>query len=77
MYYQRIMRGTLLEGAYGGFSLEAGRIGSPLVPGNSEDWLKSASIFVGSDSPFGPLLLGYGRAQDGNSSFYLYLGRPF
>jgi NTE family protein len=77
MYYHRIMRGTLLEGAYGGLSLEAGRIGNPLVPGNSEDWLKSASIFVGSDSPLGPLYLGYGRAQDGNSSFYLYLGRPF
>ena len=77
MYYQRIMRGTLLEGAYGGFSLEAGRIGNPLVPGNSDDWLKSASIFVGTDSPLGPLYLGYGRAQDGNSSFYLYLGRPF
>ena len=77
MYYHRIMRGTLLEGAYGGFSLEAGRIGDPLVPGNSEEWLKSASIFIGSDSPLGPLYLGYGRAQDGNKSFYLYLGRPF
>lgn len=77
MYYHRILRGTLLEGAYGGLSLEAGRIGNPLVPGNSDDWLKSASIFVGSDSPLGPLYLGYGRAQDGNSSFYLYLGRPF
>jgi NTE family protein len=77
MYYHRIMRGTLLEGAYGGLSLEAGRIGNPLVRGNSEDWLKSASIFVGADSPLGPLYLGYGRAQDGNNSFYLYLGRPF
>lgn len=77
MYYHRIMRGTLLEGAYGGFSLETGRIGDPLVPGNSEDWLKSASIFVASDSPLGPLYFGYGRSQDGNSSFYLYLGRPF
>ncbi|MES2820905.1 MAG: patatin-like phospholipase family protein [Pseudomonadota bacterium] len=77
MYYHRILRGSLLEGAYGGFSLEAGRIGNPLVPGNSEDWLKSASVFVGSDSPLGPLYLGYGRAQDGNSSLYLYLGRPF
>ena len=77
MYYHRILRSSLLEGAYSGFSLEAGRVGNPLVPGNSEEWLKSASVFVGSDSPLGPLYLGYGRAQDGNSSFYLYLGRPF
>jgi len=77
MYYHRILPGSLLEGAYGGFSLEAGRIGNPLVPGNSEDWLKSASIFVATDSLLGPVYLGYGRAQDGNSSFYFYLGRPF
>ena len=30
-----------------------------------------------ADSPLGPIYLGYGRAQDGNSSFYFYLGRPF
>jgi NTE family protein len=77
MYYHRILQGSLFEGAYSGFSLEAGRIGNPLVPGNSEEWLKSASIFIASDSPLGPIYLGYGRAQDGNSSFYFYLGRPF
>lgn len=77
MYYHRILPGSIFEGAYSGFSLEAGRIGNPLVPGNSEDWLKSASVFVASDSPLGPVYLSYGRAQDGNSSFYFYLGRPF
>ena len=77
MYYHRIMSGSLLEGAYGGVSLEAGRIGNPLVAGNSEDWLKSSSVFIGTDSPIGPLYLGYGRAEDGNSSFYFYLGRPY
>lgn len=77
MYYHRILPGSLFEGAYSGVSLEAGRIGNPLVPGNSEDWLKSASIFIATDSLLGPVYLGYGRAQDGNSSFYFYLGRPF
>ena len=77
MYYHRIMESGLLEGAYGGFSLEAGRIGNPLVVGNTEDWLKSGSIFVAADSPLGPMYFGYGRAQDGNSSLYFYLGRPF
>jgi NTE family protein len=77
MYYHRIMRGTFLDGAYGGFSLEAGKIGEPLVPGNSDDWLKSGSIYVGSDTPIGPAYLGYGRAADGNDAFYFYLGKPF
>ena len=76
MYYHRILPGSLFEGADSGFSLEAGRIGNPLVPGNSEDWLKSASIFIATDSFLGPVYFGYGRAQDGNSSLYFYLGRP-
>jgi NTE family protein len=29
------------------------------------------------DSPVGPAYLGYGHAQDGNSSWYFYLGRRF
>ncbi|MGC2047497.1 MAG: patatin-like phospholipase family protein [Gallionella sp.] len=77
MYYHRIMRGTLLEGAYGGFSLEAGKVGDPLVPGSPDGLLKSGSIFVAADSPVGPVYLGYGHAQDGNSSWYFYLGLPY
>jgi NTE family protein len=77
MYYHRIMRGTLFEGAYGGFSLEAGKIGNPLVPGNPEGVLRSGSVFVAADTPVGPAYLGYGRSQAGNSSFYFYLGRAF
>lgn len=77
MYFHRIMRSSLLEGAYGGFSLEAGRVGGPLVPGSPEGLLKSGSVFVASDTPLGPAYLGYGRAADGNDSFYFYLGRQF
>jgi NTE family protein len=77
MYYHRIMRGSLLEGAYGGFSLEGGKVGDPLVPGSPDGLLKSASVFVSVDSPVGPVYFGYGHAQDGNSSYYFYLGRPF
>ncbi|MCC6075084.1 patatin-like phospholipase family protein [Pseudomonas sp. GCM10022188] len=77
MYYHRILEGSIFEGAYSGFSLEFTRIGDPLVPGNSEDWLKSAAVFIAADSPLGPVYLGYGHAEDGNKSFYFYLGRPF
>jgi len=77
MYYHRILRGSLLQGAYGGFSLELGRMREPLVPDNSEDWLTSASIFVATDTPIGPMYLGYGHAKGGNNSLYFYLGRPY
>ncbi|MGZ8203176.1 MAG: patatin-like phospholipase family protein [Burkholderiales bacterium] len=77
MYYHRILRGSILEGAYGGMSLEFGKVGDPLVQGNPDGILKSASIFVAADTPVGPAYLAYGRATDSSSNFYFYLGRPF
>ena len=77
MYYRRILQGTLFEGAYGGFSLEAGKVDEPLIPGNPDGDLWSASLFVAVDTPIGPMYLAYGRAATGLGSFYFFLGRPF
>ncbi len=77
MYHHRILRGTFLEGAYGGLSLEAGKVRRPLVPGSPEGLLKSASIWIAVDSPIGPAYLAYGRASGGSDNFYFYLGRAF
>jgi NTE family protein len=77
VYFHRILRSGLFDGAYGGLSLEAGKVGNPLVPGNPDGLLKSASVFVAADTPIGPAYLGYGRAQSGSSSFYFYLGVPY
>jgi len=76
VYFHRLARGGLFDGAYGGLSLEAGRYGNPLVAGNPSGWLKSMALFVGADSPVGPVYFGYGRAADGQGSFYFLLGRP-
>jgi NTE family protein len=76
VYYHRLARFSILEGIYAGGSIEAGRVGKPLVPNAPTGLLKSASVFLGMDSPIGPLYLGYGRAADGSSSTYLFLGRP-
>lgn len=79
MYYRRVMQGSLFEGAYIGASLETGKIGRQPIPASDErrDWLHSASIFVGADSPLGPAYLGYGRSSEGNNNIYFYLGRPY
>ena len=77
MYYKRIMKGTLLDGAFGGASLEMGRYGVPLVPDAPTGLLTSGSLFIGADTPVGPAYLAYGRAVDGNQSFYFFLGRAF
>jgi NTE family protein len=77
MYYHRILQGKLLEGAYAGFSLEVGKMNSPLVLSAPTDWITSGSAFIGSDTPIGPAYLGYGRASTGVGSFYFFLGKPY
>jgi NTE family protein len=77
IYYRRIMRGSILDGAYGGLSLEAGRYKQPLVQGNPSGDLKSLAVFVSADTPLGPAYLGYGLAEDGAKALYFFLGRPF
>jgi len=76
MFYRRIVRGGILAGAYGGLSLEVGNYSNPLVPGNASGVLKSIAGFVATDSPIGPVYLGYGRAADSTQSLYFFLGRP-
>ena len=61
--------------AYIGGSLEAGNVYL-----YREDFLSldnliyAGSIFVGLDSPFGPIFLGYGHADTGEGSLYLNFG---
>jgi NTE family protein len=77
VYFHRILPGTLFEGAYGGLSLEVGRVGTPLVPSNPDGVITSGSVFVAADSPVGPAYFGYGRSSTGSSSFYFFLGLPY
>nr|WP_283254243.1 patatin-like phospholipase family protein [Ramlibacter paludis] len=76
VYYNRVARWQLLEGIYVGGSLEVGRMGRPLVPGNQQGTLYSGSLLFGVDTPIGPLYLAAGHAARGYNAFYLFLGRP-
>lgn len=76
VYYNKLAKQTILEGVYAGASAEIGRVGAPLVPGSPTGVLKSGSLFLGVDSPIGPLYLAYGRAAGGQYAFYLFLGKP-
>ncbi|MBL8351819.1 MAG: patatin-like phospholipase family protein [Burkholderiaceae bacterium] len=77
MFYRRIARSGLFEGAYAGVSLETGRVGDPLVPGNPTSRLNSAALYLGIDTLIGPVYFGYGRAQDRSQSLYFFLGNTF
>ena len=41
------------------------------------DVILAGSVFMGLDSPLGPVYLAYGHAEGGNDSVYLFLGQPF
>jgi NTE family protein len=62
---------------YIGMSLEAGNIWQQR---SSIGWggaRKDVSLFLGLDTPVGPLYLGSGYDQSGNNAFFLFLGRTF
>jgi NTE family protein len=76
VYSYKMGQIKLVGPLYAGFSLEAGRMDKPLVPGSPTGTLKSVAAYFGMDSLLGPFYIGYGWAADGNRSAYLYLGRP-
>ena len=71
----------LFEGMYFGASLEGARA-TPVIP----IWkgklvtepviIPAGALYVGIDSPLGPLYLGFGYASGANRAVYIYLGRP-
>jgi len=75
VYMNRLFKLPLLEGVYGGLTLEAARLGRPLVPDGISGNVGSAGAFLAIDTPLGPAYLAYGYAYDGNQNVYFYLGR--
>jgi NTE family protein len=64
------------RGLYFGASLESGRINDPLME-DPWGWVEAGSIYVGADTIFGVLYLGYGYASLGQGTFYLEIGPQF
>jgi NTE family protein len=61
---------------YAGFSVEGGNV-SQARDDLLDDVIAAGSVFVGMETPLGPLYFGYGHAEGDHGSFYLYLGRTF
>jgi NTE family protein len=72
----------LFEGMFFGASLEGARMSPPLVPIWRGEPVRgtlnvaAGAVYLGIDSPIGPLYLGFGYANPENRALYLYLGRP-
>jgi NTE family protein len=62
---------------YLGCSVETGSVWDDKGDAGLNRMQVAGSIFIGYDTIFGPLYLGFGHAERGYSAGYLFLGRPF
>ena len=62
---------------FAGGSIEAGNTWDLDSQISLDSLLWGGSIFVASESPLGALYFGYGHAEAGENSLYLFVGRPY
>jgi len=74
VYYRRFRPMPFLSWYIGG-SLEYGGVWADKNDIGT-DGIASGSLFLGSDTPLGPIYLGVGKAEGGHNAAFLYLGRP-
>ena len=75
--WYRYLAGIKQFSAFGGASLEIGNTWLLEENISFNSLRTSGSVFVGAESPIGPLYLGFGLSEGGNSALYLYVGNPF
>ena len=75
-YYRRLNSLDIFP-VYAGFTLEAGNVWEYSDDIGLDDLRYSASIFLGADSPIGPVYLAYGHSDNGDNAIYFYVGNPF
>jgi NTE family protein len=76
VYYRRISDLKLLP-AYVGGSIEYGNVWQELDEIGFDNAMLNGSLFIGADTPIGPVYLGVGLAEGGRSTTFLYLGPAF
>ena len=63
--------------SFAGASLELGNVWQTSKAVSLENTIFSGSVFLGFDTPIGPAYVGYGIAESGDRSAYMYLGPRF
>ena len=63
--------------AYAGVSLEFGNVFNDRSEISASRSVLGGSLWVGVDTPIGPVYAAYGRSEDNVRAVYLYLGRIF
>ena len=75
-YYYRLNDFQLVP-AYAGATLEAGNVWSTEDEIGFDDLRYSGSLFIGAETPIGPIYFAVGHSDNGDTGVYFYLGDPF
>lgn len=75
-YLYRLHQSTILP-VYLGAAFQVGNTWESSSEARINGLIKSGTLLIGSETPLGPLYLGYGHAEGGANSVYFYLGRPW
>ncbi|MEN8162522.1 MAG: patatin-like phospholipase family protein [Acidobacteriota bacterium] len=62
---------------YAGLSLEAGNVFELNQSVDIDEFLYGGTVYLGAETPIGPLYLGYGYSQGGRDRWYLAIGDHF
>jgi NTE family protein len=77
IYYHQIAHVPIIgRGVYLGGSLETGNVWNTRDDISGKGLIAAGSLFLAADTWLGPFYLAYGHASTGESSWYLFLGRP-
>ena len=63
--------------AFAGVSLEFGNVWDRRSDISARTSILGGSVWIGVDTPVGPVYVAYGRAEDNVSAFYVFLGSLF
>ncbi|HEX9876838.1 MAG TPA: patatin-like phospholipase family protein [Gammaproteobacteria bacterium] len=73
----RRLNDLALAPAFAGVSLEYGNVWDSRSAISLDDGLFGGSVWVGVDTPVGPVYVAYGKAEEGDGAYYIVLGRIF
>lgn len=59
-----------------GVALEAGKVAHPYTRQVRDGWLKSVALYLGGETPVGPIFVGVGRGSGNSVNAYLVIGAP-
>ena len=59
-----------------GMALESGRVGGRFTETNLNGWQNNLAVYIGGETPLGPVYAAYGYAPNGMSNIFVYFGTP-